>query len=635
MLGCIRGRVLSVGMILVGWTVLRADSPNSGTAEVRDYRTVENAATAKIVPAAAAGQTGYLGAAVAKDAQGRLVVEGVQPNSPAAKGGIKKGDVVTRVGDHPVKTVDAFREWVQARGPGDTLKFSLVRDGQPMEVSATLIAASRPMKLGGVRVFLGAETAAAKEDEGAKVDRVTADSPAAKAGVKVGDFLIRADDADLSRGGRLNDVLAAKRPGDSVALTIRRASHELTLHATLVADRGGGPGGPGGGGGGGRGQGADSPAAVVVPAAMDLPAQSGRRTPFVSPSSASSFPTSNTTTRCRSRSGSRHFSASGVYAGKKNATGQDVHGSLNDYFLEQSAGALHVEGKAIPWIEVGKKRGDYIQGSGTSNKTAVLTEAMDKIIKRDGPDAFKDFDGLLFIYAGERYQTNRGAVYYPHAGVVNFQGKRTPYLLGIEGGSRMTPIGGFVKELGRVLGLPDLAARPENQGSEGLGPWCAMSNPFNTARPQHLSAWAKEKMGWIHPTVIDPTVKQRLTLAPIEDSPKQCFKVLVRPDGSEYFLLENRRKKGFDADLAGEGLLIWRVVNDRPVLEEAHGVEGPAGPTVHLSSVPFPITTAKAFTPETIPSSRSPLGGGLPVSITEIRRLPDGRVAFNIGYEFN
>jgi hypothetical protein len=162
-----------------------------------------------------------------------------------------------------------------------------------------------------------------------------------------------------------------------------------------------------------------------------------------------------------------------------------------------------------------------------------------------------------------------------------------------------------------------------------------MSNPFTTARPQHLSAWAKEKMGWIHPTVIDPTVKQRLSLAPIEDSPKQCFKVLVRPDGSEYFLLENRRKKGFDADLAGEGLLIWRVVNDRPVLEEAHGVEGPAGPTVHLSSVPFPITTAKSFTPDTIPSSRSPLGGGLPVSITEIRRLPDGRIAFNIGYEFN
>ena len=329
------------------------------------------------------------------------------------------------------------------------------------------------------------------------------------------------------------------------------------------------------------------------------------------------------------------FFSSGVHHGKTNATGQDVHGSLNDYYRELSGGALRVEGKAFPWIEVGKKRGEYIQGSGTSNKTALLVEALDKVAKRDGAEAFKDFDAFLFVYAGERVNTNRGAVYYPHAGWVNFQNKRTPYLLGVEGGSKMTPIGGFAKELGQVIGLPDLAARTENQGSEGLGPWCAMSNPFNTGRPQHFSAWAKEKIGWMAPTVIDPTVKQKLILAPIEESTKQCYKVLVRADGSEYFLLENRRKRGFDADLPGEGLLIWRVVNDRPILEEAHGVEGPAGPTVHLSSVPFPIPTAKSFTPDTTPSSRSPMGGGLPVHISEIRRLPDGRIAFNIGYEFN
>jgi hypothetical protein len=161
-----------------------------------------------------------------------------------------------------------------------------------------------------------------------------------------------------------------------------------------------------------------------------------------------------------------------------------------------------------------------------------------------------------------------------------------------------------------------------------------MSNPFTTDRPQHFCAWAKEKLGWVKPAVIDPTVKQKLVLAPIEDSPKECFKVLVRPDGSEYFLLENRRKKGFDEGLPAEGLLIWRVVNDRPILEESHGVEGPAGPTVHLSAVPYPSQANNAFTPETTPSSRSPLGGGLPVHITEIRRLSDGRVTFHIGYEY-
>ncbi len=40
------------------------------------------------------------------------------------------------------------------------------------------------------------------------------------------------------------------------------------------------------------------------------------------------------------------------------------------------------------------------------------------------------------------------------------------------------------------------------------------------------------------------------------------------------------------------------------------------------------------FTPFTTPSSKSQLGGGLPVYITNIRQLPDGRVTFYIGYQF-
>ena len=102
----------------------------------------------------------------------------------------------------------------------------------------------------------------------------------------------------------------------------------------------------------------------------------------------------------------------------------------------------------------------------------------------------------------------------------------------------------------------------------------------------------------------------------------------------EYLLLENRSKKGFDQSLPAEGLLIWRVVGNRPILQEAHGVEGPAGPRSFISSVPFPSAANDSFTPYTIPSSRSPNGGGLPVHITNVRKLADGRITFHIGYEY-
>src|SRR5207253_304876 len=138
------------------------------------------------------------------------------------------------------------------------------------------------------------------------------------------------------------------------------------------------------------------------------------------------------------------------------------------------------------------------------------------------------------------------------------QSRRMPYMLVPEGSSKLTLLNGLAKEAGMMLGLPDLTQRREIVGSIGLGPWCAMSMPDaeRPARPPHFSAWAKEKLGWIEPRVIDPTVKQKLILSPIENSKKECFKVLVRPDGGEYFLLENRNKTGFDADLPGEGLLI-------------------------------------------------------------------------------
>ena len=198
----------------------------------------------------------------------------------------------------------------------------------------------------------------------------------------------------------------------------------------------------------------------------------------------------------------------------------------------------------------------------------------------------------------------------------------------------MNDISVFCHEFGHMLGLPDLYARPEQPGSEGVWQWCAMSNQIGGGRPQHFCAWSKEQLGWAKPTVIDPRVKQKLVLSPIEDDPTQCIKVMMRADGSEYYLLEVRKKTGWDSQLPGEGLLIWRVVNNKPILEESHGIEGARGPNSFPTSVPFPSTANDSFTPYTTPSSKSQLGGGLPVWITNVRKLPDGRVTFHVGYEY-
>jgi M6 family metalloprotease-like protein len=319
---------------------------------------------------------------------------------------------------------------------------------------------------------------------------------------------------------------------------------------------------------------------------------------------------------------------------KATPTGEKVHGSLNDYYREQSHGKFRIEGRAFAPVLVSKKRGEYVEGSGTSNKTVLPTEAIAKLLEREGEDRLAGFDGVCFIYAGARVGSNAGGLYYPHQGTLTHQGRRLDYMLCAEGGTTMEPTAQFALVFSKLIGLPSLAARTENAGSEGLGRWCLTSDGARGWKPAHLSAWCKEQLGWIDPVVIDPTVPQKLILGPAQRSAKECYKILVRLDGSEYFLLENRTATGFDGELPGQGLLIWRVSGGRPILEESHGVTGPKGPLVHLPMVPYPSKANNAFTPITTPSSRAAGGGGLPVYVTNIRRLSDGRVTLHVGYPY-
>jgi M6 family metalloprotease-like protein len=479
------------------------------------------------------------------------------------------------------------------------------------------------MKLGLERVSFGAQVADAKVgEEGTPVERVTADSPAGAAGIRAGDIILKVDELTLRRAAQLADALAERRPGDLLKLTVVRSGKELPIEVKLAAERPGGgfSGRPGGGGFGNR---SSSGPAPTEPWTKPVYRLAVIGVEFDDVKHNAKIPVKEWEAALFSK---------GVYS-KKNATGQDIFGSLNDFFLEQSCGAFHVEGKVFDWVTVSKKRPEYSQGSGTSNRSALPAEAVEKLLARDGKESLKNFDGVFIIYAGASAGNNRGAVYFPHAGTITSQGRRLPYMLSYEGGERMATLRTFCREFCYLLGLPELAARTENIGSEGVGAWCLMGGPLD-GKPQGLCSWSKEQLGWLKPAVIDPTVQQKLILAPVSRGAAECVKVLVRSDGSEYFLLENRTKAGYDSGLPGEGLLIWRVLNNRPLLEESHGIEGAVGARSLPEMIPFPSKANHSFTPVTTPSSKSARGGGLPVHITEIRRLPDGRITFHVGYEF-
>lgn len=576
-----------------------------------DYRTVTTALTTRIVKTnqqQRAGQTVHLGLLAGPDKRGRFVVEDVEMDSPAAKAGVKAGDLLTRAGGQAVKSAADLRDMLKSRSPGESLALKVERGSKTLDLTVTLGAASRPLQVSAQRTTLGVRLEDPKQGGGAEVVSIIVGSPAHKAGIQPGDHLAKLDGDPITSPGYVRERLDEKQPGQTVKLVLRRDGKEMEMEATLgIADSG----------------------------AEQTQKNMWKKDVFRLAVITVEFPDAKHNPAISSNHWAEFFFSRGKYSETTNATGQNVFGSVNDYFHEVSASRLRIEGRIFPWYEVKGKRAEYVSGLAAGNKNIFFSEVLDALIKRDGTNALDNFDGIHFVYAGERFQTgDRGSLYWPHASQINFRKQSWRYFICPEGGKRMFDISTTCHELGHILGLPDLYARPENPGSEGLGIWCIMSNENGNGRPQHFSAWCKEQLGWLTPAVLDPTVKQKLILAPVEKSTNECFKVLARADGTEYFLLENRRKTGFDRILPGEGLLIWRVVNGKVILEESHGVEGPAGPRVFPTSVPFPSRANTAFTPYTTPSSRALLGGGLPVHITGIHALEDGRIAFNIGYEY-
>lgn len=62
----------------------------------------------------------------------------VRPNSPAAKAGLKAGDILVQFGDKPIKNLYDFTDALRRSKVGDVVEVKVLRDGQPVSASVRL-----------------------------------------------------------------------------------------------------------------------------------------------------------------------------------------------------------------------------------------------------------------------------------------------------------------------------------------------------------------------------------------------------------------------------------------------------------------------------------------------------------------
>jgi serine protease Do len=174
-------------------------------------------------------------------AEGALVSE-PQPGTPAAKAGLKSGDVIVSIDGRSVKDARDLARRIAAEGAGKKITLSVVREGKARDLAVTLAqmqektkrtaaadteSPSQSLEKLGMSVAPSEQVQGAGKDGIAIVD-VAPNGAAAEAGLEPGDVILKAGAKSVASADDLETALdQAKASGRSQALLlIRRQAAE-------------------------------------------------------------------------------------------------------------------------------------------------------------------------------------------------------------------------------------------------------------------------------------------------------------------------------------------------------------------------------------------------------------------------
>jgi serine protease Do len=181
------------------------------------------------------------------------IVQNVQAKAPAAKAGVKAGDVVVALNGKPVESSSQLTRGVAAIAPGGKAALTLLRDGKKQDITVTVAqrpdeealargetpeegeggAPAEPVKGPRLGVRLQAISPdMAREmklegETGVLVAEVSPDGPAAKAGLQRGDVILEVNRQAVSKPDQLPPIVAKAKAGSVVVLRVRRGANAV------------------------------------------------------------------------------------------------------------------------------------------------------------------------------------------------------------------------------------------------------------------------------------------------------------------------------------------------------------------------------------------------------------------------
>lgn len=325
------------------------------------------------------------------------------------------------------------------------------------------------------------------------------------------------------------------------------------------------------------------------------------------------------------------------------STGVLANGSVKEYFTEVTHNLVNITGEVVGPYRLPQTLATYANGAsgiGSASPNA-RNMARDAAVAADpdvnfGPydnDGDGFVDAFIVIHAGPGGEvTGSPNDIWSHKWVLSggeyvADTARIFAYLTVPEDAR---IGVCCHELGHLLfGWPDLY--DTDGSSEGLGNWCLMAGgSWNGGGnvPAHPSAWCKADQGWV--SVSSHSTNADVTIPDVKDSHEVHRLWKDGTPGSEYFLVENRQRDRYDADLPGGGLLIYHIddaltsnsdeTHYKVALEQADGNRDLENAVNRGNDGdPFPgSSNNRVFNKTSNPNSKSYAGADTCVAVTHI-----------------
>lgn len=301
-------------------------------------------------------------------------------------------------------------------------------------------------------------------------------------------------------------------------------------------------------------------------------------------------------------------------------------GSMRDFYAEASCGKVDVVGSVHGWLRMPHNYNFYVNnqsgmGNYPNNAQRLAEDAIKAALAQNIPfpadlDKFGDgaITGLFIVHAGRGAETLttkalQNAAIWSHKTELQSPVKASSTLfattyLTVPEDCRM---GVCAHELGHLAFQWDDFYDPnyDEDGSkwDGSGVWDLMAGgSWNDGglTPAHPAGLHKSQHQWVSVQDISASTKGVVIPPYAKKSGKVVRIKSPKFTATQSLILENRRRKGFDKSLPGDGLLVWRVdtkleqINaDRPAMllvqaDGRHDLEKPDDNDEGDGGDPFP-----------------------------------------------